>query len=126
LSTHEFDPAKFKLDPNNIPSGPSSKKRERRSAVRFVKLPTIWLESLADIQASGSTYRVAAHLLDEAWKSNDREIKLTNEALAKKGVGRKGKAIALQELRAAGLVAVDERPRKSPLVTVRFVEGSGS
>ena len=122
----EFDPAKFKLDPSNIPSGPSPKKGGRRNVVRFVKLPTNWLESLADIQASGSTYRVAAHLLYEAWKCGDPVIKLTNEALAKKGVGRKGKAIALKELRAAGLVAVEERPRKSPFVTVRFAEELGS
>jgi hypothetical protein len=122
FNMQDFDPAKLKLNPNCIPSGPPAKKRTQRSKSQFVKLPMIWLESLAGIKASASTYRVAAHLLHEAWKSGERVIKLPNEALAKKGVGREGKAIALRELRKAGLVAVEERPRKSPLVTVRFTD----
>src|SRR5262249_28156581 len=45
-----------------------------------------------------------------------------NAALAELGVGRQGKAGALQQLRKAGLIAVEDRPGKSPPVTVGFVE----
>jgi DNA-binding FadR family transcriptional regulator len=38
------------------------------------------------------------------------------------GVSRNGKRGALQKLRRAGLIAVEERARKSPIVTVRFVD----
>jgi DNA-binding FadR family transcriptional regulator len=42
--------------------------------------------------------------------------------MQKLGVGRKGKRSALQQLRRAGLISVEQRPRKSPIVTVRFVD----
>lgn len=51
-----------------------------------------------------------------------KEVKLTNVALRKLGVSRKGKQSALQQLRKAGLIEVEERPRKSPIVKVRFKE----
>jgi hypothetical protein len=117
----DFDPAKLRLDPGNIPSGPPSKKQSSSKAP-FVKLPVIWEEALAGARASGSTYRVALLLLHMAWKSGTCVVKLTNVGLAKKGVGRKGKAGALLVLRKVGLVSVEERPRKSPIVTLRLID----
>jgi hypothetical protein len=109
----------------------NARKREGRSKLpkhsekRFTKFPGIWEEALAKVHASGSAYAVAIVLLYEAWKQVSQgrasTVKLTNVMLARSGVGRKGKAIALRTLRAAGLVTVEERPRKSPIVTVRFV-----
>jgi hypothetical protein len=48
-------------------------------------------------------------------------VKLTNVALASNGVDRKGKKTALSQLRKAGLIAVEERGSRSPIVTVRFL-----
>jgi hypothetical protein len=118
----DFDPVKLRLDPSNIPGGPLPSKKQSISKARFIKLPVIWEETLAGVRASGSTYRVALLLLYMAWKSSTCVVKLTNVALAKKGVGRKGKAAALRVLRKIGLVTVEERPRKSPIVTLRFVD----
>ena len=118
----DFDPAKLRLDAGNIPVGPPPAKKRSGSRAPFTKMPVIWEETLANARASGSTYRVALLLLHMAWKSDTRVVKLTNVALAKKGVGRKGKAAALRVLRKVGLVAVEERPRKSPIVTLRFVD----
>jgi DNA-binding FadR family transcriptional regulator len=42
--------------------------------------------------------------------------------MRKLGVSRNGKRNALSQLREAGLIAVEERPRKSPIITVRFVD----
>jgi DNA-binding FadR family transcriptional regulator len=41
---------------------------------------------------------------------------MSNEALAEYGVSRKIKALALRQLEAAGLVAIERRPGKAPLV----------
>jgi hypothetical protein len=102
------------------PAKPASK-HIPRSTKRFVKVPEIWWEGLAKVRAGGSTYRVAGYLLKRVWKRGN-PVKLTNEGLDAIGVGRKGKRLALGELRRAGLVTVEERPKKSPIVVVKFVE----
>jgi len=118
----DFNPTKLRLDPGNIPSGPPQSKKQSSSKAPFIKMPVVWEETLGGAGASGSTYRVALLLLYMAWKSGTCVVKLTNVALAKKGVGRKGKAAALLVLRKVGLVTVEERPRKSPIVTLRFID----
>ena len=87
---------------------------------KFTKFPKIWQMRLAETQADGCTYRVALYLLDKACWS--RQVVLGTATMQKLGVGRKGKRGALQHLRRAGLIAVEERPHKSPIVTVRFVD----
>jgi hypothetical protein len=87
---------------------------------KFTKFPKIWQTRLAETQGDGCTYRVALYLLDKAYWS--RQVVLGTVTMQKLGVGRKGKRGALQHLRRAGLIAVEERPRKSPIVTVRFVD----
>jgi hypothetical protein len=87
---------------------------------KFVKVPKMWQMRLAETRAEGSTYRVALFLLDQA--SFSRKVTLSSARLRKLGVSRNGKRSALQKLRHAGLIAVEERPRKSPIITVRFVD----
>jgi hypothetical protein len=128
---HDFDPAKLRLnvtfDPGVLqqrPKGDSTlrKKRAKPAPHRFVQVPWLWVECLAKVGAGADALFVALVLLYEAWRTKTRVVKLTNPALAELGVNRKGKTRALQQLRRAGLVAVEERPGKSPRVTVRFVE----
>ena len=88
--------------------------------MKFTKFPKIWEMRLAETQADGCTYRVALYLLDKACWS--RQVVLGTATMQNRGVGRKGKRGALQHLRRAGLIAVEERPHKSPIVTVRFVD----
>ena len=86
----------------------------------FTKFPNTWRISLAKVRANGCAYRVAFHLLDQGrWRER---VTLSTAALRKLGVGRNGKRTALQQLRRAELVEVEERPRKSPIVKVRFKE----
>jgi hypothetical protein len=88
---------------------------------KFTKFPKMWQEQLARIRAEGSTYRVALYLLDQAgFNPTTREVPLSTARMRKLSVSRNGKRNAIKQLRRAGLVAVEERPRKSPIVTVRF------
>jgi hypothetical protein len=80
--------------------------------------PKMWQMRLAETRADGCTYRVALYLLDKAYWSP--QVVLSTATMQKLGVGRKGKRGALQCLRQAGLIAVEERPNKNPIVTVRF------
>jgi len=87
---------------------------------KFVKFPRMWQVRLAETRAEGSTYRVALYLLDQA--SFSRKVTLSTARMRKIGVSRNGKRGALQKLRRAGLIEVEERQRKSPIVAVRFVD----
>src|SRR5262249_37122068 len=70
---------------------------------------------------------VALHLLDLGWKEHGRQkwayesgdeivIPLANSTLAELGVTRWAKCTALRELEALGLISIDWRTRKSPLI----------
>jgi len=114
----QFDRSQFPADVGQIPEKPAHRRRRRNQ--KFVMVPNLWAEQLAGMRAHGSTYRVAFHLLERSWRSGIRTVRLSNSSLAKLGVGREGKANALRELRKAGLIAVEQHPRKAPVITVRF------
>ena len=117
----ELIAANAKRDSGRVPA------KKAGGQLRFVKFPRMWWECLAKARASGSVYRVAIYLLYEAirsktFRSEPPVVKLSNAVMKRWGVGREGKVAALQALRTAGLVRVEERPKKSPLVTVLFVD----
>ena len=87
---------------------------------RFTKVPDMWFVRLAEIRAQGCTYRVALYLLREArWSPF---VTLSSAALRKLGVGRDGKRNALRELLDAGLIGLEERPNKNPVVKVKWLD----
>jgi hypothetical protein len=51
-------------------------------------------------------------------KTQCRTVAVPNSALAKLGVSRKVKNLALRQLEAAGLIAIERRPRATPKVTL--------
>ena len=61
---------------------------------------------------------VWAWLIHRAWKRQSRSITVPNAELAKFGVKPDAKARALRQLEAVGLIEIDRRPRKTPLVTL--------
>jgi hypothetical protein len=87
---------------------------------KFTKFPKMWSQKLAGIRANGCTYRVALYLLNQA--SFSKQVILRTSAMRRLGVSRNGKRGALDQLRRAGLIAVEERPDKNPIVTVRWVD----
>lgn len=58
-------------------------------------------------------------LLHQAWKTGKKTIIVPNGALAEYGVSRKVKYSALRQLEEAGLIIVEWRSRKTPVVTLR-------
>jgi hypothetical protein len=61
---------------------------------------------------------VYAWLVHEARKTGKRTVPLPNGILARYGVSRETKRRALKQLAAAGVITVEQRPRKTPLVTL--------
>jgi hypothetical protein len=81
----------------------------------FIKVPWFWVERLSGAHHA-CTWKLAMHLLYEHWRNGRQAIVLSNSAV--EGVARRRKWEGLRELEQLGLVAIERRPRKSPLVSV--------
>lgn len=81
----------------------------------FVRVPWLWVERLGNARHA-STWKLAMHLLYEHWRAGGPAIVLPNSMV--EGLKRQRKWDALHELEQLGLVKIERRPRKSPLVTV--------
>ena len=86
------------------------RKRRRR---RFIIIPEMWIERLEGARHV-STYRVALRILQRNRQYEGQPFPLPNNI---GGVSRWAKSTALKELEKAGLVQLERRKRKSPLVT---------
>jgi len=91
------------------------KMRKRRR--QFIKVPFTWYERLSAARHI-ATYRVALYVLHLHWKHDGQSFPLANGMLTMDGVNRFRKSDGLRELEALGLVKVDRRQRKSPVITV--------
>jgi hypothetical protein len=112
-----FDLDRLTFRDDQIQERPASvpAKIERRRQ-HFIKVPWRWMEKLSS--ASGRTFEVALRLLYMHWKNNGQPIKLANGMLAVDGIPSQSKRRALRDLEHRGLVAVEWRDRKSPIVRV--------
>jgi len=88
----------------------------RRRGEHFIRVPWTWVERLKG--AGGSTYRLALILLYLHWKGDGEPVKLANGMLQIDGVSRHAKWRALNELERRGMVIVERRRRRSPLIQV--------
>ena len=61
----------------------------------------------------------------QVFKTHKSEVVLSNAMLRSVGISHKVKLRALRQLEAAGMVVVDWKARKSPLVTVSWATKSG-
>jgi hypothetical protein len=91
---------------------PTSKLRRRRHG-RFTPMPDEWLPRLTN-----TTALVALYLQHLAFKEHRQVVKLANGPLTLQGVSRLQKRRALIELEALGLISVERRARKSPIITL--------
>lgn len=116
-----FDIADLKLKPEQLKNLKPVKKGKRpnrqRQKKEFVMLTRARLELLTRATQL-SSWRVFCRLVLIDWKRPGQPIRLGNLALEEEGVGRKEKRGALAELEALGLINVERRGKKSPLVTV--------
>jgi len=113
-----FDLEKLRVDPADgelvrLAKVPTKIQKRRR---HFVQVPMLWVEKLNG--ASGQTHQVALHLLFLHWKDGGDPIKLGNGMLMAAGVPSQSKRRALRELERRGLITVEWRRKKSPLIRV--------
>jgi hypothetical protein len=80
----------------------------------FIMMPMAWRERLDG--ATGHTILVALDLIYLGWKSKGAPVKLANGMLRHDGISRHSKWRALNDLERRGLVTVERRSKRSPLV----------
>jgi hypothetical protein len=120
MSDDPFDLGKLVLPPEMVCEHSISVPRKIRYG-HFVKVPCWWIERLAKSTRYRVTFLVALHLLYRHWKLRGQPIKLANGALKMEGVSRGTKWRALGELERAGLITIERRLRKSPVIAVHVV-----
>jgi len=81
---------------------------------QFVIVPMVWRERLAG--ATGHTVLLALDLLYLGWKNKGEPVKLANVMRQHDGISRQSKWRVLNDLERRGLVRVERRSRRSPLV----------
>jgi hypothetical protein len=89
----------------------------RARAAPYVKVTLAWATKAAT--ATDTTKAMVwLWLVHRARLTGSAVVAVPNGALAKHGVGRKAKCFALRQLEEAGLIAVEWRPRKTPIATL--------
>jgi hypothetical protein len=85
---------------------------------KHVQVPLWMFDALVQAGAPGSTWAVLLFLLFESWRTESKTIKLPNQFAETLGISHDSKVRGLRELERLGVVKVDWRGKKSPLVTV--------
>src|SRR4051794_40604721 len=115
--------------PPGAPSLPSSAREERpRVSGQFLRgpIPLVWLETAARLRGGSPLAVALAIRFQSGRQGNGQPIKVTNELVAKFGVSKKSKYKALKALREAGLIGLQQDPKKSPLVTILQVPATAT
>jgi hypothetical protein len=89
----------------------------RKSKDAFVKVPLWWAEAAAKATHTPGML-VLIELLHRSWKAHSLTFPLSNKSLEKSGVSREIKRRVLRDLEAAGLITVERRHGRAPLVTL--------
>lgn len=108
-----FDVGNLRVDPGSLVLARRSQRRKHQ----FIKVPLVWADRLGTARYA-ATLKVAHHLLRDHFRGGGRPVPLANVALARSGVSRHQKWRALRELERLGLVRIESRARKSPIVAV--------
>jgi hypothetical protein len=117
-----FDLANLRLPRDRVQTVTRTSRKIAKRREHFVRLPFGWIERLAG--ASGQTWHLAMHLLYSHWKGAGKPIKLANGMLQIDGISRATKWRALVKLESRGLIAIERRSGKSPLIHVHDLSQS--
>jgi hypothetical protein len=98
-----------------IPAGYTRPKKRNQ---HFIMVPWRWVEALQG--ATGQTYHVALCLLYMRWRGGSETVKLSNKAIADDGISRQSKWRALRDLERRGLITLECRPGRSPVIRVKL------
>jgi hypothetical protein len=77
-----------------------------------------WLEKAGKSRGKAPLAVALAIRFASGRKDNVRSVRLPNPLVAKLGVSRKSKYAALKVLQTAGLIHVNQEPKKAPMVTI--------
>jgi hypothetical protein len=97
---------------------PRPRRRQKAGNDTFVQVPLWWLERVVQVVRSPQQVFVAVWLLHLRWKTKSEGFPVPNRLLAKHGINRQSKHLALTKLAAAGLIVVEKSNRKTPRVTL--------
>jgi hypothetical protein len=90
---------------------------KRKKAERFVKVPLWWIAATAKYARSPAAL-VMVELLYASWKAWSSTFLLPNVRLAKLGVSREIKRRVIRDLEEGGLITVERKVSKSPIITL--------
>ncbi len=106
-----------------IPEGKAISSTAPKVRGEFLKgpIPLDWLGRAAKLPGK-APLATALAIMFEAGRRRSPVIKLTTAILQRFGVNRKAKYRALKHLQDAGLIAVHQKPRRNPVVTILNVK----
>lgn len=114
LKQHRVATDRMTILERRVPFVPNKLQKRQK---QFVMVPWTWVDRLTTAHHIG-TYKVALYVLHLNWKRSGQPFALPNRALEGHGVNRWSKWKALRELEQLGLIRVERRLRKSPIITV--------
>lgn len=89
---------------------------------QFLVVPDDWLDVLNAVPGRHA-YRLMLGLTRISWRQKSATVKVTNKLFLDCRMDRHTKLETLRRLEQAGLISVEWRPRRSPLVTILFPVG---
>jgi hypothetical protein len=90
---------------------------KRKKVEPFVRAPLWWIRAAAKHTRSPTTV-VLVELLYRSWKARSSTFPLPTAELAKWGASKEIKRRVLRDLERGGLLTVERRPSKNPIVTL--------
>ena len=130
----EEEEFKWRLDEENAPSPPprppsrrgAAQKRRPRAKGEYFARAWLWhLRLLREKRAGGRVLRFYHLLLEEDFNSFGKPFAVTTQMMEAAGVDRHRKADLLDALEQWGIVFLERRGHKNPLVSLRQREGRG-
>ena len=115
-----YDLKKLRIDPAKFaaPHVPAKIKKRRE---QFAMLPMQWYEKLAKpVPICRCTCLIAWYLLYLNWRNKDKPFRLANGMLEYDGVSRHSKWRALEDLARSGLITIERRHKRSPIIHVHI------
>ena len=120
MTDDSYDLSKLRQDPAAI-KVPRVPEKIRKRQEQFIKVPMWWYEKLTNpLPATRCTVPLALHVLHLHWRSRGEPFKLPNGTLRYDGISHDSKTRALKDLEQRGLITVEWRERKSPIIHVHL------
>lgn len=96
---------------------PAGRRQSKARKDTFAMVPLWWIEQAARATENPRAF-VLIWLLHLSWKARSMTFPVPNAGIVKRGGSRWAKYGVLDDLEAAGLITVERRPGKTPIVTL--------